>query len=48
MLRGRFIPPAIERLVQLYEAKGDATEAAAWRSTLEAALAAESGPPPGR
>jgi tetratricopeptide (TPR) repeat protein len=33
------IPETIECLVQLYEAKGDETEAAAWRSKLEAALA---------
>ncbi len=38
------IPEALERLVQLYEAKGDATEAAAWRSKLEAARSAESKP----
>jgi len=30
------IPEALERNVQLYEAKGDATEAAVWRSKLEA------------
>lgn len=33
------IPEALERLVQLYEAKGNETEAAAWRSKLEAARA---------
>src|SRR6185436_905371 len=33
---------ALERLVKLYEAKGDATEAAAWRAKLEAARASES------
>lgn len=33
------IPRAIERLVQLYEAMGNATEAAAWRGRLEAARA---------
>jgi hypothetical protein len=38
------IPEALERLVQFYEAKGDATEAAAWRSKLEAARAAEPKP----
>jgi serine/threonine protein kinase/tetratricopeptide (TPR) repeat protein len=36
------ISEALERLVQLYEATGNATEAAAWRSKLEAARAAES------
>ncbi len=34
------IPEALERLVQLYEATGNAVEAAAWRSKLEAARAA--------
>jgi hypothetical protein len=38
------IPEALERLVQLYEATGNATEAAAWRSKLEAARSAESRP----
>jgi hypothetical protein len=33
------ITEALERLVRLYEAKGDETEAAAWRSKLEAARA---------
>jgi len=34
------IPEALQRLVKLYEAKGDAAEAAAWRSRLEAATKA--------
>jgi hypothetical protein len=38
------IPEALERLVRLYEAKGNATEAAAWRHELEAARATESRP----
>ena len=38
------IPQALERLVKLYEAKGDATEAAAWRAKLEEARLAESRP----
>ena len=46
--RAASIPPqgafrisgALERLVNLYEARGDASEAAAWRSKLEAARAA--------
>jgi eukaryotic-like serine/threonine-protein kinase len=38
------IAEALERLVRLYEAKGDATEAAAWRSKLEAARAAQNEP----
>jgi hypothetical protein len=33
------IPDALERLVRLYEAKGNEPEAAAWRSKLEAARA---------
>jgi tetratricopeptide (TPR) repeat protein len=33
------IPEALQRLVRLYEAKSDETEAAAWRSKLEAARA---------
>ncbi|MFM9996995.1 MAG: tetratricopeptide repeat protein [Phycisphaerales bacterium] len=33
------IPEALERLVRLYEAKGDEPEAVAWRSKLEAARA---------
>jgi len=33
------IPEALERLVRLYEAKGNETEAAAWRSRLAAVLA---------
>jgi eukaryotic-like serine/threonine-protein kinase len=43
-VRALRIPEALERLVKLYEAKGDATEAAAWRKRLEAAQAAESKP----
>jgi hypothetical protein len=35
---------ALERLVRLYEATGQAAEAAAWRATLEAARTTESGP----
>ncbi len=31
------IPEALERLVRLYEAKGNEPEAAAWRTKLEAA-----------
>jgi hypothetical protein len=38
------IPEALERLVRLYEAKGNETEAAAWRSKLEAALAEQAKP----
>jgi len=38
------IPEALERLVRLYEAKGNETEAAAWRSKLEAALAEQGKP----
>jgi len=34
------IPESLERLVRLYEATGNATEAAAWRSELEAARVA--------
>lgn len=39
------LPEALERLVQLYEEQGNASEAAAWRSKLEAArtLAPEPG-----
>lgn len=33
------IPEAHERLVKLYEAQGNASDAAAWRSRLEAAQA---------
>jgi hypothetical protein len=33
------IPEALERLVKLYETQGNASEAAAWRSELEAARA---------
>jgi hypothetical protein len=33
------IPEALERLVQLYEATGNETEAATWRAELEAARA---------
>jgi hypothetical protein len=40
------IVQALERLVKLYEVKGDATEAAAWRAKLEAARA--TAPPPNR
>ena len=36
---GARIPEAIKRLVQLYEAKGNEPEAAAWRAKLEAAPA---------
>jgi tetratricopeptide (TPR) repeat protein len=35
---------ALERLVRLYEAKGNETEAAAWRSKLEAAQAEQAEP----
>jgi tetratricopeptide (TPR) repeat protein len=38
------IPEALQRLVRLYEAKSDETEAAAWRSRLEAALAEQAKP----
>ena len=38
------VPEALDRLVQLYEDMGNATEAAAWRSKLEAARTAESKP----
>jgi tetratricopeptide (TPR) repeat protein len=38
------IPEALERLVRLYGAKGNETEAAAWRSRLEAALAEQGKP----
>lgn len=38
------IPEALERLVRLYEAKGNETEAAAWRSKLEAARAEQPKP----
>jgi hypothetical protein len=38
------IPEALERLVQLYEAKGNQPEATAWRSKLEAARAAQAKP----
>jgi hypothetical protein len=40
----RHLSEALERLVQLYEAMGNASEAAAWRSKLEAARAAVSTP----
>jgi len=39
------VPEALERLVRLYEAKGDATEAAAWRAKLEAERAKLSNAP---
>ena len=39
------IPEALERLVRLYEAKGNQPEAAAWRSKLEAAQAAQAKSP---
>jgi tetratricopeptide (TPR) repeat protein len=38
------IHETLERLVRLYEAKGDETEAAAWRSKLEAARAEQGKP----
>jgi eukaryotic-like serine/threonine-protein kinase len=38
------IPEAIERLVQLYEKRGNDSEAAAWRSKLEAARAEQGKP----
>src|SRR5262249_39211581 len=38
------IPKTLERLVRLYEAKGDPKEAAAWRARLEAARTTESAP----
>jgi len=40
------ITEALERLVQLYEATGDTTEAAAWRGELEAARTAARQPAP--
>ena len=40
----RASPRRLERLVQFYEATGNVAEAAAWRSTLEAARMAESKP----
>jgi hypothetical protein len=44
--RQRVIPKAIERLVKLYEATGNAEEAAKWRKELEAARSAMR--PPGK
>jgi tetratricopeptide (TPR) repeat protein len=41
---GMRIPQALERLVKLYEAQGDAAEAAAWRAKLDEARAIESRP----
>ena len=38
------IPEALERLVRLYEATGNASEAAAWLAKLEAARTTESAP----
>jgi hypothetical protein len=38
------IPEALERLVRLYEAKGNETEAAPWRSKLEGARAEQGKP----
>ncbi|MGE3108593.1 MAG: tetratricopeptide repeat protein [Phycisphaerales bacterium] len=42
------IPEALERLVKLYEIKGNEPEAAAWRRRLEAAKAAQGTPEPKR
>ena len=38
------IPEALERLVQLYEAKGNQPEATEWRGKLEAARAEQAKP----
>ena len=42
------IPQALERLVMLYEATGNTTEAAAWRAELEAVRLRQPGPPRSR